>query len=144
MRVADLTDTDHSQTVRVSTLGPAAQVDAASEQITDRFGDDVFAYKVQLANYGVELLESFHPLATKWTGVKQIADLHDIPAADVIAVGDDNNDLPMLQHAGLGVAMGNARQTAKDVADRVIGRNDEDGLANFLDELLNHGLTGHR
>ena len=135
VHVGELSEADHTDTVRVSTLGPAAAVDAAAEAITQTFGDDVFAYKVQLANYGVELLESFHPLATKWTGVKVIADLHGIASADVIAVGDDNNDLPMLQHAGLGVAMGNARQPAKDIADRVIGSTADDGLAEFLEEV---------
>ena len=55
---------------------------------------------------------------------------------EIIAVGDDVNDLPMLKHAGLGVAMGNAKPEAIAVADRVINRNDADGLAEFLEELV--------
>lgn len=136
VRLDDLPGADHATTLRVSTLGRPDLVNAVGDRIASDYGDAVFAYKVQLAHYGVELLESFHPAATKWTGVKVIADRHGIDAADVIAVGDDNNDLPMLTGAGLGVAMGNARQAAKDAADRVIGRNTEDGLAEFLEELV--------
>ena len=46
------------------------------------------------------------------------------------------NDLTMLKNAGLGVAMGNAKPEAIAVADRVINRNDADGLAEFLEELV--------
>jgi hydroxymethylpyrimidine pyrophosphatase-like HAD family hydrolase len=56
--------------------------------------------------------------------------------AEIIAVGDDVNDLAMLKNAGLGVAMGNAKAEAIAVADRVINRNDADGLAEFLEELI--------
>ena len=46
------------------------------------------------------------------------------------------NDLPMLTQAGLGVAMGNARDEVKQAARRVIGSNRDDGLAIFLEELV--------
>jgi hydroxymethylpyrimidine pyrophosphatase-like HAD family hydrolase len=51
----------------------------------------------------------------------------------VVAVGDQQNDVPMLLHAGLAVAMGNAIPAARDVADLVIGDHREDGLAKWLD-----------
>ena len=57
-------------------------------------------------------------------------------AADVIAFGDDFNDLEMLRWAGLGVAMGNAEAAAKEAADRVAATNDEDGVARVLEEML--------
>jgi hydroxymethylpyrimidine pyrophosphatase-like HAD family hydrolase len=53
-----------------------------------------------------------------------------------VAIGDDVNDLTMIASAGLGVAMGNARPEVAAVAKRVIGRNDQDGLAVFLEELV--------
>jgi len=54
----------------------------------------------------------------------------------IIAIGDDVNDVPMLQNAGLGVAMGNARSEVQSAAKRVIGTNASDGLAQFLEELV--------
>ena len=47
----------------------------------------------------------------------------------IVAIGDDMNDIPMIREAGLGVAMGNARPEVKAVAKRVIGTNREEGLA---------------
>ncbi len=56
-----------------------------------------------------------------------------IPAERVIAVGDHQNDLSMLEGAGLAVVMGNGVPEAKARADLVIGRHDEDGLAAWVE-----------
>lgn len=52
----------------------------------------------------------------------------------VCAIGDNGNDISMLEYAGLGIAMGNAIQETKEKADLVIGTNDEEGAADFLEE----------
>ena len=49
-------------------------------------------------------------------------------ADDVIAIGDDYNDLEMIRGAGLGVAMGNAVDAVRDAAGHVTGSNDDDGV----------------
>jgi Cof subfamily protein (haloacid dehalogenase superfamily) len=61
---------------------------------------------------------------------------HGIPAERVVAVGDANNDLPMLEHAGLSVAMENATPEAKAASDRTIGNNDSLAIANLITELF--------
>lgn len=58
-----------------------------------------------------------------------------IPASAVIAFGDQVNDRPMLQRAGLGVSMGNAPSTLKKDAVLVIDSNRKDGVARFLEVL---------
>ena len=134
-RVDDLSTADHSHTMRVSTLGPPTLVDEAQAFLAAEFGERVFAYKTRLANFGVELLEALDPSVNKWAGIEHVAAKHGIPRERVVAVGDDMNDLHMIREAGLGVAMGNAREAIKEVADRVIGSHANDGLATFLDEL---------
>ena len=52
-----------------------------------------------------------------------------IDPSEVIAFGDAENDLEMIQFAGHGVAMGNACDALKDVADEVTLTNNEDGIA---------------
>lgn len=59
---------------------------------------------------------------------------HDL--ADVVAFGDDVNDVDMVRHSGLGVAVNNAVGEVKAVADRITYSNDEDGVAIVLEELL--------
>ena len=68
----------------------------------------------------------------KAEALRYLAERHGVPAARVVAVGDQRNDLPMLEGAGLAVAMGNAVPEAKALADLVIGDHREDGVARFL------------
>ena len=51
-------------------------------------------------------------------------------------MGDDANDMEMIRHAGLGIAMGNAREEVKAVADYVTGSNAEDGLVQAIERFL--------
>ncbi len=55
---------------------------------------------------------------------------------DIIAFGDAENDKTMIEYAGIGVAMGNAYQDIKDIADYITLSNDEDGIVYALNELL--------
>ena len=60
----------------------------------------------------------------------------EISPGAICAVGDDRNDVPMVAGAGLGIAMGNAAAEVQAVADRVVGRHDNDGLVDVANLLL--------
>lgn len=53
---------------------------------------------------------------------------------DVIAFGDNYNDMEMLEHVACGVAVGNAREEVKEIADYTTLKNTEDGVAHFIRE----------
>lgn len=59
-----------------------------------------------------------------------------IDLKDVVAIGDDINDVSMIKMAGLGVAMGNATEEVKKIADMVTTSNEEDGVARVLEKIL--------
>ena len=130
-----LADHDHQHTMRLSVVGPPGKIAVVEQQLLERFGDRIFSYLVHVPAVGVDVIEVFDPSVNKWAGILKIADRHGVDPADIIAVGDDTNDLAMLHGAGLGVVMGNARDEIKAIAGRVIGSNANDGLAEFLDEL---------
>lgn len=79
------------------------------------------------------LLEVAAPGVTKALGVSTLATMHGIDQSEVIAFGDMPNDIEMLAWAGIGVAMGNARDSVKDVADFVTGTHNEGGIAQVLE-----------
>lgn len=54
----------------------------------------------------------------------------------IVSFGDGHNDLSLINYAGLGIAMGNAVDELKDVADKITTSNNEDGIATALAELL--------
>lgn len=69
---------------------------------------------------------------TKAYALKLLCEKMNISADEVVAFGDEDNDLPMLNFSGFGIAMGNAAQRVKNVADYVTTSNDEDGVARAL------------
>lgn len=73
----------------------------------------------------------------KAVGLKKASDYYGIPADRIIAFGDEDNDLEMLEYAGHGIAMGNAIDRVKNIANDVTLTNEEDGVARFLADLLN-------
>ncbi len=85
---------------------------------------------------GTYFLEMLPVSATKANGLRFLGEFYGVKREEVIAVGDQINDLDMLEYAGLGVAMGNAQPEVKAKADLVIGHHDEDGLAAFIEEKL--------
>ncbi|MGP7816411.1 Cof-type HAD-IIB family hydrolase [Niallia sp. 01092] len=57
---------------------------------------------------------------------------------EIMAFGDNYNDIDMLKYAGLGVAMGNAPQIVKDAADLITSSNDEDGIVKVIDQYFSN------
>lgn len=65
---------------------------------------------------------------SKATGIRFLADALNIPMEDTVAIGDSNNDLPMLECAGIGIAMGNSTKEVLEIADYVTTDVREDGI----------------
>lgn len=65
----------------------------------------------------------------KGLGLLRLCESLGIPPAECVAVGDAENDIPMLCAAGLGIAMGNAAKHVQQAADRVVADADHDGCA---------------
>ena len=69
---------------------------------------------------------------TKQQGIDEIIRHFGISLDETMAFGDGGNDISMIQHAAIGVAMGNALDSVKAVADYITDSVDEDGIANAL------------
>jgi Cof subfamily protein (haloacid dehalogenase superfamily) len=107
------------------------RIDQIRPQLEQTIGQE--ATIVQALDYMVEILP---PGASKGDGLRRVLAHLQIDPARVMALGDGENDVEMLQLAGLGVAMGNAMPAAQQAADVITATNDEDGVAQALARFL--------
>lgn len=77
-------------------------------------------------------LELVDRRCSKGLAIEQLIQHLGIPREETIAIGDGYNDIPMLEYAGLGIAMGNACDAVNAAADAVTDTNDNDGVAKAL------------
>ncbi len=76
---------------------------------------------------------------TKAYGIELLARDLGITIDEVMAIGDEENDLPMIRYAGLGVAMANAVPLIKEAADVVTDSNEADGVATVIEKYVLKG-----
>lgn len=82
-------------------------------------------------------IEIMHPLANKKNGLQYIQNQAGIQPSEIIAFGDADNDLGIIQSVGWEVAMQNASSTLKDHAKITIGSHNEHAISEYLTELFN-------
>ena len=88
------------------------------------------------------LLEFMPKGITKAYGISLLAKDLGIRAEEIMTLGDEENDLPMIEYAGLGVAMANAIPLVKEAADVVTDTNDQDGVAKAVEKYILTPLEG--
>jgi hypothetical protein len=96
-----------------------------------------FGGSILIAQTNRTFLEVTGPNASKGLGLKFVMEYCSIAKQEIIAFGDEENDLPMFSVAGFFVVPSNGKDMVKAKADLVIGPNTEDGLAVFLEEFFN-------
>ncbi|HWP95375.1 MAG TPA: Cof-type HAD-IIB family hydrolase [Syntrophomonadaceae bacterium] len=101
------------------------------KELNTRFGDTL-----NITRSKSYFLEFMHPLATKGRALEIVARHYGIEKHEVMALGDSYNDLAMIEWAGLGVAMGNAREVVKKAADYVTLSNEDEGVAEALQRFV--------
>ncbi|MCL2762057.1 MAG: Cof-type HAD-IIB family hydrolase [Treponema sp.] len=99
--------------------------------MTDRFGNRVY-----IVNTYPSFLEIMNAGVSKGEGLKIVMDYRGLKPEEVIAFGDEENDLPMFTVAGFSAAPSSAKEKVRAAADFIFGSNAEEGLAIFLEELF--------
>lgn len=88
------------------------------------------------ANSTARMIEFNDSRVSKATAMEFIGEKYGIDRSEMLAIGDNFNDLPMLMYAGMSVAMGNAPDEVKAKADFVTDTNDNDGVAKALERFI--------
>ena len=124
-------------------LGPGVAVEKIDLHFSNLADRDVVRDRIQAEGLALELaysdsttLEVSPGGVNKGTGLAALAGLLGVPMEATIAVGDSNNDLPMLAMAGLAVGMGNANARVREAAGVLVADNNHDGCAEAIDRYL--------
>jgi Cof subfamily protein (haloacid dehalogenase superfamily) len=107
------------------------------EQIREELDGRFTAIQCTIPVFGENSGELMIPGIHKASAIARLLNHLNIPREDSIGIGDGLNDLEMLEYCQVGIAMGNAREQVKAVADDITDRIEEDGLYNCF---LKYGL----
>lgn len=132
---------DLTHVLRVGMVSASAALDAAYRQIA---ADCAGLYAghcfggIARNDLGeqVRIIEMFAPHVNKWTGLQWIARARGIDESQIAVIGDEINDIPMFTAAGLGIAMGNAVELARQHASRVTATVHDHGVAHAIEQML--------
>ena len=90
---------------------------------------------VRAVTTGFESIDIMPEGISKATGLSHLAEKFDITPSEIVAFGDNLNDLEMLRYAGKAVAMSNAREPIKEVADEIIGHHKDQAVMTYLENI---------
>ena len=98
--------------------------------------ESLLANQLYVTQASRDLLEFLHPAVSKGNALKFLAQKLNIAPEEIVAFGDNHNDIGLLTFAGLGIAMGNAHDEVKTAAKYVTASNSEDGVAVALEKMV--------
>ncbi|MEO1008645.1 MAG: HAD hydrolase family protein [Planctomycetota bacterium] len=128
--------------VRAVASGTAREVARLTERLADELAGLAMVHAFPLSTHVPEddepphVLEVFPVEADKWSALQRLGVRVGVEPARIAAIGDQVNDIPMLQGAALGVAMGEAPAEVRAAADRVTESCADHGVARAIERIL--------
>ena len=136
-RVDSLEDYLDHEPVHISFSGSCATMSTMRQRLTEAIGDKIKVFSTEYRKQDFTLIDVLNPKASKGVGVAAAAREYGFAREELMAIGDNHNDLEMLQFVGTGILMGNADASVADHGDfHVTASNDEDGVALAIEEFI--------
>jgi hydroxymethylpyrimidine pyrophosphatase-like HAD family hydrolase len=127
---------DHDP-IHLSFSGGCAEMDQLEETLKSELGLTVKVLSTKYLEQNFTLLDVVNPAASKGAGVAAAAAELDVVREDIMAIGDNYNDLEMLLFAGTGVVMANAPQSLREIAGlHPTASNRDDGVALAIEQFI--------
>ena len=136
-----VTKEDLAHALRIGVVAASPRMSALSASTKEAFADRTTLHHFEAVSSpdseaGIHVLEIFARGVDKWRGLAWLADRDGVSRQEIAVIGDQINDTSMLVGAGCGVAMANAVEAVRDLADHVTHHCDEDGVGHAIDKLL--------
>lgn len=123
--------------VHLAFSGGYAKMTALAEKLLTELGTSVKIFCTSYPKKDFALVDIVHPQASKGAGVAAAASELGVDRNEIMAMGDNLNDLEMLEYAGTAVIMENAESALRDIADiHLTASNDADGVAIAVERFI--------
>ncbi|MGL5353754.1 MAG: HAD-IIB family hydrolase, partial [Clostridium sp.] len=91
---------------------------------------------ITICGAGFRSIEINYKAVSKGRAVKALAEYYGIGAEEIMCIGDNENDISMINYAGLGVAMGNAIDSVKEISDYITSSNNDNGVSKAIEKFI--------
>lgn len=136
--VSDLLEyVDHSP-IQIMFSGCCDPMDDFAARLKAAIGERIQLFKTRYRSADLTILDALSLTASKGASLAAIAKKHGVAREEIMAIGDNHNDLTMLRYARLGVVMANAEDELKRMGFELTSSNEEDGVAEAIER---HILT---
>ncbi|MBI4748830.1 MAG: HAD family phosphatase [Acidobacteria bacterium] len=122
--------------IQVMFCGPCQPMAELAELLMAEMSEVTRLLMTSYPRNDMTILDLLNPAASKGTALEFVAEFFEIDQSEVMAVGDNHNDIDMLQYAGVGVVMGNAEPELLEMGFHRTSSNTEDGLAKAVERFI--------
>ena len=127
--VSDLLEYVDHPPIQMMFSGRCDPMEDLAEILKTAMGERIQLFKTRYRSADLTILDALSVTASKGASVALIARKHGVAREEIMAIGDNHNDLTMLLYAGLGVVMANAEDELKRMGFELTSSNEEDGVA---------------
>jgi Cof subfamily protein (haloacid dehalogenase superfamily) len=139
--VSPLEDALTEDPLQAMYCGSVARMVQAQQRLAEaNFGDELTIMRTQYDHRDLCILDILTRDCSKGHALRRLAEKHDISPDGIMAIGDNYNDLEMLEFAGVPVVMANADAGLKQLGFHVTGSNSESGVALAIEQLFGAGF----
>jgi len=136
VEVPDLLAYIQSPMIQLTVSGRCDPTEDFAERLGEIMSGRVQLFKTRYRSFDLTILDVLSTTASKGESVARIARQHNIPREEIMAIGDNHNDLTMLRYAGQGVVMANAEDELKQMGFEQTTSNEEDGVAQAIEKFI--------
>lgn len=137
VQVRDIEKKAWKNVIRISVLAGKRDILPLHSQLRNKFGSSIKTIDTYFADWNFWIFEILDGECSKSKGLDFLCNIYGIGKEEVIAIGDNNNDLDMISWAGLGVAMKNSLPSLLKEADYITEKdNNEDGVSEVIEKFI--------
>jgi Cof subfamily protein (haloacid dehalogenase superfamily) len=136
VEVGDLLAAIAEAPIQLMFSGRCAQMTEFADVLQAAMGDDIRLFQTRYPAADLTILDALSRRASKGDSLARVAEHGGFAREEVMAIGDNHNDLPMLHYAGLGVVMANAEPALKQLGFAETASNEESGVAAAIEHYI--------